>query len=683
MVSAAAEIFVMAHTRQAIAEIDRLKLTTVKAFSIITKIAELAAVGFVAMAGSVWIASSAVKSWQTSLVNAAAIGGLTEKQMWALGEASTEAGKQIGLASDVIAEGYVQLTRAGFQDMNDIMTLNNVIMRAAVANQISYAEAAEVVIKSVKAFNISVDDAYDKIAVLQYVANQTQAEFIDFNKALTYAGSTSYFAGLSFEELAAMMGVLSDIAMEAGIGARGLNRMIIQMIEDVPRLEKFLASFGVTVQVVTADGRLNLEGIINAFEDIDVSMHVLEASAEQFSIRALRSWLGLISHTERYNELMLGLGDATSYFNTTFQAQIESLSYITQRISEQFSDVFKKQEVVEKLERFFNVLLFWLDKAGKGGAEKITKSIMMFFDAAITHLPIMLRLTELLFDSLNTFLPLLVMFANVGITLTDTLSFLNANFLELYIIFSFLKPMWTSLVFLAEAFAQYQLMLADTTLLGAGANVIYSKSLENVMIAASAAGAAVGSLMMASVGAYMAGMMAAGSMGALSGEMVMLSIAIAWVNAAMATFLMLSMAAQGAKIGIGGAIAAVIIASAIVGASYHYGREAGKAQKKKREEEMTEMEEEMSKWRSIGGSYAMPSAASGEPYVPRDMPYYVHEGERILTKEENARMSAASEMVVNITVESGAVVTLEELKESVLDIMRDEWRRQLAVMRVF
>ena len=151
----AVELFVTANAGQAAAEFGRLKLAVTSVLTSIGAVAEFAAGAMVGMAGAIWIATSSVTDWQKGLVNAAAIGGLTKKQMWELGEASVDASVKMGIAAEEITSGYVTVTRAGFEDMNEIMELNRVIMMASIANNISYAESANVIINSVKAFKLS------------------------------------------------------------------------------------------------------------------------------------------------------------------------------------------------------------------------------------------------------------------------------------------------------------------------------------------------------------------------------------------------------------------------------------------------------------------------------------------------------------------------------------------------
>ena len=71
-------------------------------------------------------------------------------------------------------------------------------------------------------------------------------------------------SGVSFEQLVSIMAVLSNRALEAGISARSVNKMFLDMITNTDELQEFMNSMGMTFQIIR-DGKLDIDALMAAF----------------------------------------------------------------------------------------------------------------------------------------------------------------------------------------------------------------------------------------------------------------------------------------------------------------------------------------------------------------------------------------------------------------------------------
>jgi TP901 family phage tail tape measure protein len=341
---------VTANAAQAKAELASLQLANKRTASAIqlswmsvNAVLKVAVVGFLAVAGATAASVMALGEFNKNLVHTAALGDLTSVQMAALGTQITELGKKYGVSSTVMAEGTVVLAKAGLT-MEQLQKAMEPVSQLMMANALTFEQAAEIGVMSVNAFSKEYDDLTDIFDVSQYVAQQTLLDIEDLQQGLQYTASTAALAGVEFEELVSMMGVLSQNAMVAGVASRSMNRMLLSIVEHAPEVQAWADSMGLGVEVIK-DGAVNISEIIPAFSQLDMSIETLQESMEIFSVRGMRAWGILIQHADDYMRLLEESKEAQGVLADTAQKQATSLFYIWGRIKESILAPFREEEV--------------------------------------------------------------------------------------------------------------------------------------------------------------------------------------------------------------------------------------------------------------------------------------------------------------------------------------------------
>ena len=320
----------------------------------VSKMMVLGAVHMAAVGGAFYAATMMVKDYESALVRAGAIGGLTTAQTAQLGNKLMDSASKYGAASEEMAAGVLELTKAGFE-FADVMETIDTITKVNIANNLDYASSAEIGTLVMKAFKVEAGDLEAHFDKLQYVVNKTLMDMGDFVELLRYAGSTAVTAQVDPEKLYAMAGALSDVAQQAGIGARGVNRMMIEMMKEVDAVQEWADALGMGIEIVK-DGTLNIHEIIKAFAELGMSEELMLESLERFSIRSARAWLGLMINAQEYFDLVEGQKDAAGYLNDVVGPQLDTLTVRFQRLKEEMKAAFRTPEFLTGLKTAFDQL---------------------------------------------------------------------------------------------------------------------------------------------------------------------------------------------------------------------------------------------------------------------------------------------------------------------------------------
>lgn len=289
-----------------------------------------------------------VKDFNQNLTKAAAIAGLTRDEMNKLGDMINKVSLQYAQSSNNISAGVVELTKAGLS-MEEISQSIDTITQAMLANNIEFTEAAKMAVFAVKQFGDSFADLPYLFDVIQKVAQETIMDFGDLQQALQYAGSTAVLAGVPFEQLIAIMGTLSQRAMEMGIASRSVNQMMMNLINSADEMQQWVDEMGLGVQVIK-DGVLNLNDLINAFSKMNLTIKDLQKSSDIFTVRAMRSWGLLITGADEYRKLLSeDIPNSYGVLADIAERQTETITYRLGQFREILTAPLRSPEYIEQL----------------------------------------------------------------------------------------------------------------------------------------------------------------------------------------------------------------------------------------------------------------------------------------------------------------------------------------------
>ena len=396
-------------TTQARAELSRLEfanrrmaLATSAAYKSINFWLKGAVAGFLAMAGAMAASTVIVGEFNKNLTHTAALGALTDGEMDKLGNQVLTLAQKYGMSSNEISEGTVILAKAGLTFV-ELQAAMEPIAQLMMANSVSFEEAANISVMSINAYNKSYSDLTETLDVAQYVAQQTLLDIGELQQGLQYAASTASLAGVPFNELTTMMGILSQNAMVAGVASRSMNQMMLSLIKNADEVQRWANSMGLGVEVIK-DGVLNINELIPAFANLGTNMELLQASLEFFTVRGMRSWAILVQNADDYLELLYNANNASGELTRTVEKQATAIHFVWGRIREALLSPFKTPEVQAQVQEAMRAFGAAIEDIGPR-LQKIISNLMSNF---VSMMPAVTGLIESMFAFLEMLLKILV-----------------------------------------------------------------------------------------------------------------------------------------------------------------------------------------------------------------------------------------------------------------------------------
>ena len=302
---------------------------------------------FVAMGAGAFVAYNAVKQFQESLMTVRALGGVTEAQMFDLADSINEVAMQFGVSGEEIAEGAVMLSKAGLT-VDQINESIGAMTALSKANGIAFEEAARMTVFAVNTFGKEFSEATDLMDAMQVATQESILDIGDLQKAFAFAGSTAVMSGVSFEQLVSIMAVLSNRALEAGISARSVNKMFLDMIMNTDELQEFMNNMGMTFQIIR-DGKLDIDALMQAFAGEQLTLEMLQQASDVFTVRALRSFGLLLGAADEYNTMLANVTNSQGALQEVVAIQMQSFTAMFAKLRQELLAPLRSPEVIEQV----------------------------------------------------------------------------------------------------------------------------------------------------------------------------------------------------------------------------------------------------------------------------------------------------------------------------------------------
>ena len=308
--------------------------------------AALTAVGaaFVAIGAGAFVALGATQNFQNEMTTLKALSGITTKEMYALAETVNSVATEFGVAGDEIAAGTVTLAKAGLT-VDEINESIGAMTMLARANGVAFDQAAEITVFAVETFGKSFSESAEMMDAMQVAAQESILNIEDLQAAFAYAGSTASMTGISFEQLISLMAVLSNRAMVAGISSRSLNKMFIDMLQHTDALNQFMESMGMTFNIIR-DGKLDIDALIAAFSDQQMSLEILQGANDIFTVRALRAFGLLIGASDDYATMLDKVNTSSGALTRVAGTMMESWSVQFGKMKQEFLAMLRTEEIM-------------------------------------------------------------------------------------------------------------------------------------------------------------------------------------------------------------------------------------------------------------------------------------------------------------------------------------------------
>lgn len=217
-------------------------------------------------AGGLAIAVGKVGSeFEAQMSRVQAISGATETQLKSLNDQALQLGADTAFSAKEAAAGMENLASAGF-NVNEIMDAMPGLLDLAAISGGDVAGASEVAASAIRAFGLEAGTAGHVADVFAKTAADTNAEAQDMGEALKYVGPVAKAMGLSLEETAASIGIMSDAGIKGGMAGTALRGSLSRLAKPTKIMKDSMDELGLSFY--DSQGKmLPLSGIIQELKD--------------------------------------------------------------------------------------------------------------------------------------------------------------------------------------------------------------------------------------------------------------------------------------------------------------------------------------------------------------------------------------------------------------------------------
>lgn len=189
-------------------------------------------IGVAGVAGAVMVFRNAIgtmANFSQQMSTVGAISRATQTQMEDLRDTAKDLGIRTRFSASQAAEGMVFLARAGF-NTNEVLASIGPTLQLAQAGALGLGEAADIASNVLTGFNIAATESARVIDVLALAANSSNTNVQQLGEAMSYVAPISASLGVSLEQTAAAVEVLSNAGIQASRAGTNLT-MVMRLLQ--------------------------------------------------------------------------------------------------------------------------------------------------------------------------------------------------------------------------------------------------------------------------------------------------------------------------------------------------------------------------------------------------------------------------------------------------------------------
>lgn len=203
-------------------------------------------VGMAAIGVGVGVAITKFVEFDDQIRKAGAIAGATATELNAMKEAAIDMGAKTSKNATEVAESMAELAAKGF-DANQTIAAMPGIIAASEASGESLAIAADTVASALNIWGLEAAEAGHVADVLAMAANVSAAGIEDLQQAFKYAGAPAAALGISMEEVAASIGIMTDSGIAGGSAGTSLRASLLALNNPAKAQAKIMNKLGFSI----------------------------------------------------------------------------------------------------------------------------------------------------------------------------------------------------------------------------------------------------------------------------------------------------------------------------------------------------------------------------------------------------------------------------------------------------
>lgn len=213
------------------------------------------------------LGAAAVKvgnDFEAQMSRVRAIADADVTQFEQLKELALQLGAETAFSASEAAQGMENLASAGFT-VNEIMQAMPGLLDLAASSGADLATATEIAASAVRGFGLEADQTGHVADVFAEAAARTNAQTEDMGEAMKYIAPVAAAMGQSIEETAAAIGIMSDAGIKGSQAGTSLRGAFSRLTKLTPEMSNVMEDLGLSFYDASGN-MLPLNGIVSQLE---------------------------------------------------------------------------------------------------------------------------------------------------------------------------------------------------------------------------------------------------------------------------------------------------------------------------------------------------------------------------------------------------------------------------------
>ncbi len=210
--------------------------------------------GFTVAAKSAIDFNSQISALGPLLTNGGKITASVRGELDQMSSSSKKWAMQFGVSTDKINDGMTEMVKRGYT-AQQTMGAMPAVLNAAKASGDDFNDVMHVSTSVLEQFGLKTKSTTGMLKntsrvtdSLTYVANATAAGFQDMGEAMTYVGPSAHAAGISLEETAAAIGIMSNKGIEGSVAGTALRGALTRLMKPSKQNVAGFKAMGISVE---------------------------------------------------------------------------------------------------------------------------------------------------------------------------------------------------------------------------------------------------------------------------------------------------------------------------------------------------------------------------------------------------------------------------------------------------
>lgn len=208
-----------------------------------------------------------------------AVTASTDEQVNVLRESALELGSKGPFGPTEVAQGFLELAKAGLSAQEVIEGAGTATINLAKAGDLPIARAAEIAANAMRTFGIEAKDVNHIVDVLAGAANQSTLDVDDLATSLRYTGGIAAALKIPIEDVATALALLGNAGIKGSTGGTSLRRILLQLSPDSKEARKELQNLG----IITEDGANQFFDSAGKAKDLSVVFQILRDATKNLT----------------------------------------------------------------------------------------------------------------------------------------------------------------------------------------------------------------------------------------------------------------------------------------------------------------------------------------------------------------------------------------------------------------